>query len=56
MMVGPQDAEQRDKEKSARGSAQVLEKARSGQGNARKSKPFPLIFFGRAWLDFARFG
>jgi hypothetical protein len=33
------------KEKSPGGSAQPLEKAQNGQGNPRKSKPFPLIFF-----------
>ena len=44
------------KTKRPGGSAEALEKARSGQENPRKSKPFPLIVFGRAWLDFAGFG
>jgi hypothetical protein len=45
-----------EKEKMAWGSAQALENAHYRQENPRKSKPFPLIFFGRAWLDFAGFG
>jgi hypothetical protein len=45
-----------NKEKWPRGSAQPLENARFGQDNPKKSKPFPLIFFARAWLDFAGFG
>jgi len=45
-----------EKKKKCWGSAQALEKAHFRQENPRKSKPFPLIFFGRAWLDFARFG
>jgi hypothetical protein len=44
------------KKKMAWGPAQPLEKAQNGQGNQRKSKPFPLIFLGQAWLDFAGFG
>jgi len=44
------------RKKWPRGSAQPLENARFGQGNPRKSKPFPLIVFARAWLDFAGFG
>jgi hypothetical protein len=42
--------------KQPRGSAQPLEKAQKRQENPRKSKPFPLIFLVRAWLDFAEFG
>jgi hypothetical protein len=38
------------------GSAQPIEKAQNGQGNTRKSKPFPLIFFAGAWADLAGFG
>jgi hypothetical protein len=45
-----------EKEKMAWGSAQPLEKAHFRQENPRKSKPFPLIFLARAWLDFAGFG
>jgi hypothetical protein len=40
-----------EKEKSAQGSAQGIEKAQNGQENPRKSKHFPLIGlagFGRA--------
>src|SRR5215469_4659296 len=47
------------KEKSCGGSAQPFEKAQNGQGNPRKSKPFPLIDFDRlGWilLDLAQFG
>jgi hypothetical protein len=35
---------------------QPIEKAQNGQGNTRKSKPFPLIFFAGAWADLAGFG
>jgi hypothetical protein len=45
-----------EQEKIPRGSAQALEKAQFRQENPRKSKPFPLIVFGRAWLNFAGFG
>ena len=38
----------------ARGSAQALEKARFGQENGRKTKPFSLMGLAQAWLDFAR--
>jgi hypothetical protein len=38
------------------GSVQPTEKAQNGQGNTRKSKPFPLIFFAGAWADLAGFG
>jgi len=44
------------KEKRRGGSAQPFEKAQNGQGNQRKSKPFPWIDFDPAWLDFAGFG
>jgi len=44
------------KEKSPGGSAQPLEKAQNGQGNQRKSKPFPWIDFDPAWPDLAGFG
>jgi hypothetical protein len=44
-----------DKEKTPWGSAQVLEIARFGEANPRKSKLFPLIRFGRAWLALGRF-
>jgi hypothetical protein len=44
------------KKKMPRGSAQPLEKARFGQGNPRKSKPFSLMDFAQAWLGFAGFG
>jgi hypothetical protein len=44
------------KEKSPGGSAQPLEKAQNGQGNPRKSKPFPWIDFDPAWPDLAGFG
>ena len=43
----------------ARGSAQVLEKARNGQGNPRKNKPFSWIVLaglGPIWLNLVRFG
>jgi hypothetical protein len=40
----------------ARGSAQVIEKARNGQGNPRKTGPFSWIVFARAWPDLAEFG
>jgi len=46
----------KEKKKMAWGSAQPLEKARFGQGNQRKCKPFSLIFFGLAWPDFAGLG
>jgi hypothetical protein len=39
-----------------RGSLQPIERAQFGQGNPRKSKLFSLIFFERAWRDFAGFG
>jgi hypothetical protein len=45
-----------EKEKMPCGSAQALEKARSGKADPRKSRPFPLILVGPAWLDFAPFG
>jgi hypothetical protein len=38
------------------GSPQPVGKARFGQGNQRKSKPFSLISFAWALLDLARFG
>jgi hypothetical protein len=38
------------------GSLQPTEKAQNRQGNTRKSKPFPLIFFAGAWADLAGFG
>jgi hypothetical protein len=38
------------------GSAQPFEKARSGQGNPRKSKPFSWIFFAPPLPGFARLG
>jgi hypothetical protein len=38
------------------GSAEPFEKARFGRENPRKSKLFPLIFFGPAWPGFAGFG
>jgi hypothetical protein len=38
------------------GSAQLLEKARFGQANPRKSKLFPLIVFARIWPGLAGFG
>jgi hypothetical protein len=41
---------------SARGSAQLLEKAQFGQGNPRKTKPFSWELFARAWPDLAEFG
>jgi hypothetical protein len=47
------------RKKAPGGSAEVLEKARFGQGNPRKSKPFPLIFLARlGWIlpDLAKFG
>ncbi|MGB3581949.1 MAG: hypothetical protein WBA40_12680, partial [Roseiarcus sp.] len=44
------------KKKSPGGSAQPLEKAQNGQGNQRKSKPFPWIDFDPAWPHFAGFG
>jgi hypothetical protein len=47
---------EREKIFLARGSAQPIEKAQFGQGNPSKSKLFSLIFFGRAWPDFAGFG
>jgi hypothetical protein len=37
------------------GSAQPIEKARFGQGNARESKPFSLIVFARLCPGFAGF-
>jgi hypothetical protein len=40
--------------KAARGSVQVIEKARNGQENPRKSKHFPLIHLARIWLGLAR--
>jgi hypothetical protein len=44
------------KEKGPGGSAQPLEMAQNGQGNPRKSKPFPWIDFDPAWPDLAGFG
>jgi hypothetical protein len=44
------------RKKAPGGSAEPFEKARFGQENPRKSKAFPLIFFGPAWPDFAGFG
>jgi hypothetical protein len=44
------------KKKGPGGSVQAFEKARFGQGNPRKSKPFPLIVFASPWFDFAGFG
>jgi hypothetical protein len=48
------------KKKPPQGSAQALEKARFGQENPRKSKPFSLILFSPGlvgfcwiWLDLA---
>jgi hypothetical protein len=43
------------KKKWPRGSAQPLEKARFGQGNARESKPFSLIVFAPFCPGFAGF-
>jgi hypothetical protein len=43
------------KKKWPRGSAQPIEKARLGQGNARESKPFSLIVFARLCPGFAGF-
>jgi hypothetical protein len=40
----------------ARGSAQVSEKARNGQGNPRKTGLFSWIVFAQAWPDLAEFG
>jgi hypothetical protein len=42
--------------KAPGGSAQVSEKAQFRQENPRKSKPFSLMGFGRALVDFAGFG
>jgi len=44
------------RKKAPWGSAEPFEKARFGRDNPRKSKPFPLIFFGPAWPDLAGFG
>jgi hypothetical protein len=44
------------KKKVPGGSAQAIKKARFGQGNPRKSKPFSWIYFALAWVDFAGFG
>jgi hypothetical protein len=44
------------RKKAPWGSAQVFEKAQFRQENPRKSKPFSLMVFGRAWVDFAGFG
>jgi hypothetical protein len=48
------EEERRKKKKRPWGSAQVIDNARFGEGNPRKSKDFPLINFGRALLDEAR--
>jgi hypothetical protein len=48
--------DRRKTKKVPRGSAQAFEKARFGQGNPRKSKPFSWSFLGPAWLGFAGFG
>jgi hypothetical protein len=44
------------KEKRPWGSVQPIEKARFGQENPRKSKPFFFDFFGWIWLGFVGFG
>jgi hypothetical protein len=44
------------RKKAPGGSAQVFEKAQFRQENPRKSKPFSLMVFGRALVDFAGFG
>jgi hypothetical protein len=44
------------KEKKPWGSVQPIEKARFGQENPRKSKPFFFHFFSWIWLGFAGFG
>jgi hypothetical protein len=40
---------------SALGSAELIEKAQSGEANPSQSKLFSLIFFARAWVGLAGF-
>jgi len=43
-----------EKEKRAWGSAQPIEKAQNGQGNPRKSWPFPLLDSAGIWPGLER--
>jgi hypothetical protein len=53
IFIRPQAAR---KKKWPQGSPQPIEKARSGQGNPRKSKPFFFDFLGLAWAELAALG
>jgi hypothetical protein len=55
-LEGRRPGKERQRNFSPEGSAQPLEKARFGQENPRKSKPFSLLGFVRAWPGFAGFG
>jgi hypothetical protein len=48
--------EERERSFMPGGSPQPTENTQFGEENSRKSKPFSLKNFARAWLDFAGFG